>query len=175
MQKRIFIFLLIVVSAGTLFTNSSSGQSVSEKPVSGDTSFNAFLIKWQKAYNAFINGDSQPWKMICSQTDDASIFGGFGGFEKGWANVSPRYDWAASQFKNCNAKLEIEYVNVILNDNLANLVLIERAYTMTGTAKQPLHTLRSTQIFRKENGEWKLLHRHADYQMGKKVQVTDTK
>ncbi len=106
--------------------------------------------------------------MICSQTDDASIFGGFGGFEKGWAKVNARYDWAALQFKTRNAKSDIEYINVIINDNLAILLLIERAYTMTGNTKQPLHTLRSTQIFRKENGEWKLLHRHADYQMEKK-------
>lgn len=39
---------------------------------------------------------------------------------------------------------------------------IERIVTSVGGAAPAYFSLRSTTIFRRENGEWKAVHRHAD-------------
>lgn len=125
--------------------------------------FATFLRTWEEAQEAFINGDAARWKASSSQGADATIFGGFGGFEKGWDEVGIRYDWASSQFQASGAKKVIEYLNTGESGDLGFTVSIERSQVRSGAgAEESELALRVTQIFRKENGSWKLLHRHAD-------------
>jgi hypothetical protein len=46
----------------------------------------------------FINGKTDAWKAMCSHRADATLFGGWGGYERGWEQLGPRYDWAAARF-----------------------------------------------------------------------------
>ena len=46
----------------------------------------------------FINGKTDAWKAMCSHREDATLFGGWGGHERGWEQLGPRYDWAAARF-----------------------------------------------------------------------------
>jgi hypothetical protein len=48
------------------------------------------LEEYLRAEIAFQKGDAQPFKDICSHADDATIMGGMGGIEKGWARVEMR-------------------------------------------------------------------------------------
>jgi hypothetical protein len=52
----------------------------------------------REACRAFINGDIGPWTRICSHADDTSLFVGWGGWERGWAQLEPRYAWPAARF-----------------------------------------------------------------------------
>ena len=137
--------------------------------------FKTFLMKWEQCITDFINGDPTCWKQNSSQTDDATIFGAFGGYgEKTWKEVGPRYDWASSQYKPSGAKAKVEYLSIIVGIDLAYTVAIERSEAILGDAKETApRVLRSTQIFKKENGVWKLLHRHADPLIVKKAPNTD--
>ena len=76
-----------------------------------DSSFQSFLRRWEEAQSRFVTGDPTLWKQNASQSDDATILGGFGGYEKGWSEVGPRYDWASSQYKDSGAKLKVEYIS----------------------------------------------------------------
>src|SRR5712691_1023238 len=76
-----------------------------------DSGFQTFLARWQEAQSRFINGDPILWKQNALHRDEATIFGAFGGHEKGWTEVGPRYDWASSQFKENGAKIKVEYLN----------------------------------------------------------------
>ena len=40
---------------------------------------------------------------ICRDGDDVMIMGAWGAYEKGWAEVGPRYDWAAARFTDSGA------------------------------------------------------------------------
>jgi ketosteroid isomerase-like protein len=94
--------------------------------------------------------------------------GGWGAYERGWAEVGPRYDWAAARFKPSGASLTVEYLASGVSVDLAYTVAIERAESLVvGQDKPRLHELRVTHLFRKEDGEWKLIHRHADPLMAK--------
>ena len=68
------------------------------------------------------------------------------------------------------AKKQIEYLNTASGGEFAFSVAIEREEVRVGDQDKPApRALRVTQIFRKENGEWKLLHRHADPLVEKKA------
>ncbi len=155
---------------GFLSGKISYGQQPPIQAMLKDTSFSAFLATLEQATNQFINGDPALWKQLCSQSSDATILGGFGGYEKGWNEVGPRYDWASAQFKASGAKKQIEYISKIVGEKLACTVALERAeFLLAGREKLTPEMLRVTQIYRKENGEWKLLHRHADPFLEKKA------
>ncbi len=157
-------FLLVLLVSG-LFVGSQVRSTRA-----GDSSFQAFLRRWEQAQSRFVTGDPTLWKQNASQRDDATILGAFGGYEKGWNQVGPRYDWASSQYKNSGAKMKVEYLNTGVSGNLGFTVAIERQeeVRLGGQQNPTQRALRVTQIFRKEGGAWKLLHRHADPLMEKK-------
>ena len=63
-----------------------------------DTSLDQAILGIQAAIAEFIQGKPETWKALCSHRDDASLFGGWGGWERGWEQLGPRYDWAAARF-----------------------------------------------------------------------------
>jgi hypothetical protein len=131
--------------------------------VDDGSGFQAFLRQFEEGTRRFINGDATLWKQHVSQRGDATIMGGFGGYEQGEA-VGPRYDWAAAQFRPSGAVLKVEYLTSAVSGDLAYTVTIERSQALIAgqTAPTPM-ALRVTHAFRKENGAWKLVHRHADH------------
>lgn len=153
--------VLAIALLGCASLTTASGDAPSQ--TIGDPGFAAFLTQWESAQSQFINGNPTPWKDNASHADDASIFGAFGGHEKGWAEVGARNDWASSQFQDSDASQNIEYLNRGASGDLAFAISIERQKAqIKGQAAPTSRALRVTQIFRKEGGKWKLLHRHAD-------------
>ena len=116
------------------------------------------------ATNEFIRGNVGPWRDHCSHLDDVTIVGGWGGFEKGWAaHVEKRYEWAANRFKGADGEIKIENISLVATSEMAYSVDIERSYVrLVGGDKVSPMALRVTTIYRSEDGEWKMVHRHAD-------------
>jgi ketosteroid isomerase-like protein len=123
------------------------------------------IAQYHLAQKEFQKGNAQPFKDLCSHADDVTIFGGFGGYEKGWIQqVEKRYDWASARFSSDNDQnQQIETISLVETAQMAYSVEIERSQARIGNSNEvrPL-ALRVTTIFRLESGEWKLVHRHAD-------------
>jgi ketosteroid isomerase-like protein len=113
------------------------------------------------AAESFINGDPEPYKAHWSRTEDVTIFGGFGSGERGWHQVGPRLDWAAARFQS--GELSCEPLAAGHSGDLGYAVGIERGHaTVVGRDEPGELALRVTHLFRRESGQWKLIHRHAD-------------
>ena len=98
--------------------------------------------------------------------------GAWGGYEKGWSEVGPRYDWVAGRLGESGAKVSVEYLSSGVDGNLAYTVAIERSELRQVNQDRPTPSaLRVTHIFRQEDGVWKLVHRHADPLMETTVPV----
>jgi ketosteroid isomerase-like protein len=127
-----------------------------------------FLARFEAAISGFINGDAKSWKAIASHRDDVTIMGAWGAYEKGWSEAEPRYDWAASRFRDSGAKVNVEYLASGESGDLAYTVAIERsAVRVIDQPEAAPMALRVTHIFRRENGTWRMIHRHADPIMNK--------
>jgi ketosteroid isomerase-like protein len=160
--------LLPLLAAAVLGTALNAPAQAAEPAPFADPGLRAFMGKFERATEQFINGNKQPWLELAARGDDVTIMGGWGAHERGWNQVGPRYDWAAARFRPSGATLRVEYLASGFSGDLAYTVAIERAESLVIGEDQPRpHGLRVTHLFRKEGGEWKLIHRHADPLMTK--------
>jgi hypothetical protein len=149
--------ILVSVAAGPGGSAPNSG--------SAEDSFKAFIPRFEMALTRFVNGDATLWKRYASGRAAATIMGGWGGYERG-GQVAARYDWAASQFVESGATVQVEYLSASVSGTLAYTVTIERSTVRPAGKDGPMPmALRATHVFEMENGEWKLVHRHADNAM----------
>jgi ketosteroid isomerase-like protein len=134
--------------------------------------FHQTLQQVRIANQHFLVGDPAPYKACWSHADDVTIFGGWGAYEKGWEQVDPRLDWAAARF--LEGQRTIELLSMAISENLAYTVWVERGETrVVGSDELRPSGLRVTHIFRREEGAWKIIHRHADAIM-QKIEATAT-
>jgi ketosteroid isomerase-like protein len=114
------------------------------------------------AMNTLMSGDASAIKALCSRRDDITAFLGWGGYEKGWAGVGERWDWAGQQFKG-GGPVTYQSLTTIVTAELAYTTEIETIRVqLDGMDKSTQWSNRVTHIFRLEDGEWRLVHRHAN-------------
>ncbi len=112
-----------------------------------------------------LNGDTTAYMAHASHEDDVTLLTPWGEVLTGWADVGKRYRFAASQMvPGSGATAVFDYIAVNVDGDLAYIVVVERSMTMfTGdSALRPGRT-RVTEAFRRENGQWKMMHRHMDH------------
>ncbi|MGH7915881.1 MAG: nuclear transport factor 2 family protein [Candidatus Binataceae bacterium] len=126
-----------------------------------DQNWDEAMASAAAANREMVKGNAAPLKQLYSHRDDITVLGGFGGFELGWSEVEPRLEWAASQFRD--GRFSQREINTIVGTDLAVTVTIE--HYDAHISNQPVEThdeLRVTQVFRREDGAWRLVHRHGD-------------
>lgn len=114
------------------------------------------------AMSRVANGDVAAIKALYSHSDDATSFYGWGGYEKGWDRVSQRWDWAGTQFKG--GSVSHENISTVITPDLFYVTQIEtyENQSMANVEGKTGWTNRVTHIFRRESGEWRLVHRHGN-------------
>ena len=113
-----------------------------------------------EAETALHNGDAGPRSAMWSHTDPVTVFGA--AFNPiGWAEVAPMFEKLASRFSDCRS-CEWEVVAADVGDEFAYLLAIERTTASVAGSAPKAYVLRSTTIFRREDDDWKIVHRHAD-------------
>ena len=127
-----------------------------------------FLDQLSEALSAVANGDPEPMKAMCLHTDAVSQCGFWGGVESGWAEVGERWEWVASQFVPSQGEVTSEPAFLTVNGDMAYGVFIERWWGQLKSRSEPAELmLRATLIFRREDDEWRAVHRHGDYAVEK--------
>ena len=125
------------------------------------------LQRYFDALTAIANGDPEPLKALYSHREDISLCGLWGGVERGWAEVSGRLDWVAEQFVPGPGVVTAEVVLTSVSGEMAYSVWIERWWCQLKARSEPQEMMiRVTQIFRREDGAWKAVHRHGDDRIG---------
>jgi len=118
------------------------------------------LARQIEADEALHNGDPTPRMQMWSTQDPVTVFGALKSVS-GWDEVSQGFRWIASRFSDCTA-FRFELVAAGVSGDLAYTVGYEHiSVSMDGVPVEPF-TLRVTHVYRREDGEWKIVHRHAD-------------
>jgi ketosteroid isomerase-like protein len=114
------------------------------------------------ALGEFPKGNHEPLANLYSQRDDVTLGNPFGPFARGFEQVVETMRRAASFYRDGHAT-GFEKVTQCQTPELGYLVEVER-YTakVGGRANLTPLALRVTSIFRREEGAWRLVHRHAD-------------
>ena len=120
------------------------------------------LARQLKAERALVNGDPEPRLAMTSNQDPVTVFGARVPIRTGWEDVRETLRWLAARWSDCT-DYRFDVLASGVSGDLAYLVGFEQiANSVVGAPVEP-YTLRVTHIFRREQGEWKIAHRHADY------------
>jgi len=120
----------------------------------------ATMPRLTNAEIALHNGDPAERIAMWSRTDPLTLFGAaMSG--RGWAEIGPTFEFLGNQFSNCTS-YENEIVAAEASGDLAYIVALEHTTASIADAPPQPYVLRATTVFRREDGEWKVVHRHGD-------------
>ena len=122
----------------------------------------ADLIQRSAAANAaLMRGDVDGYRAMVPLTSDFTLMSPFGGAPTHGADMSgERWEAMGKFFRN--GTLEQEVVQAYASADMVVLAVIERACVEVGGLPAQDWPLRVTLVYRREKGEWRLAHRHAD-------------
>jgi ketosteroid isomerase-like protein len=126
-----------------------------------DNSFALARERVRLALGAMGAGNPVPYIQCWASSEDATLFGAWGPIERGFSRLAETFTWVGSRFKG-GALVPEDTVSFESGD-LAYTVGFERGeVAVDGGAAAPM-TIRVTHIYRRFRGEWRLIHRHADF------------
>jgi ketosteroid isomerase-like protein len=115
-----------------------------------------------EALASILNGDPSGYKALYSHRDDITLGNPFGPYARGRKNVEATLDGAASHYRDGEV-VRADLIASYESADLSCVVEVEhgRARVGGGADLVPV-AVRVTSVFRREQGEWRLVHRHAD-------------
>jgi ketosteroid isomerase-like protein len=106
---------------------------------------------------ALHNGDATARRAIWSRNDPVSVLGAWRNAH-GQVELDELFAHLGESFSDCTA-LELELLEVEVLGDVAYTVGFEHtSASVDGVPRS--YTLRATQVYRREDGEWKVVHRH---------------
>ena len=118
--------------------------------------------QYHLALGEFMKGNYEPAKQLFSEREGVTLGNPFGPFARGLTQVVETMERAASHYREGEAS-GFDTISKYVAPDLAYIVEVERLKSKVGGREDvsPVN-LRATSIFRREDGRWRLVHRHAD-------------
>lgn len=106
-----------------------------------------------------INGDAAPMLVLWSHGPEVTAMPTLGDLEVGWERV--RAEWERIAGLYADGRMTVDPLLVRVGGDLAYSVDIE--HVEAAVDGRPLSaSVRATNVFRRENGTWKVVHHHGD-------------
>lgn len=114
-----------------------------------------------EAASAFIRGDIRAYLGLIRHADDYTLMAPSGGEpRRGFDTSDETVEALAQYFQGGEAELEV--FQAYASGEMVVLVAVERQHGKVGALPPQDWSLRVTLVFRREDSEWRLVHRHAD-------------
>ena len=121
--------------------------------------FGAFMELREAAARRYEAGDAEPLHHIATSHPPATLFAADGATKLGPDRVLEAYDKRVTSA----GETHFEVLQSAASDGLAYWVGLQHSTVRVADSNTPRQiVLRVTELFRREKGEWKLIHRHAD-------------
>jgi ketosteroid isomerase-like protein len=139
------------ISAGAVVMDSAT--------VGEDRDAAEFVARCHDALRQHTGGDPRPFLKLWSRAEDVSLMGGVGGHQVGIDNVTELLTAAARtlNYETWSA----ENLAIGFGETLGFTVELERLTRHVRGEEEEMR-LRATTIYRRENGAWRVIHRHGD-------------
>jgi len=114
----------------------------------------------QQEIGALHNGDAEPRKALWSHDNSVTLFGAeLSG--RGWGDIEPVFDRLAASFSG-GQSCDYEILGAGVSGELGYIAAIERSVAASEGGDLHPYALRVTTVLRREDGAWKVVHRHGD-------------
>lgn len=115
-----------------------------------------------QALNALVTGDPGPKKRMFSQRDDVTLANPLGPPVRGWSEIENTLERVASSIRDGEPH-RFERISEYATPDLACVLEIERTRAKLGGSDQmAAFSLRVSTVWRREDGQWRIVLRHAD-------------
>jgi ketosteroid isomerase-like protein len=118
-----------------------------------------FMQRCHAALKEHTGGNPRPFLELWSRAEDVSLMGGVGGHQVGIDAVSELLT-AAARTLNYETR-DAETLAASFGDELGFTVELEHLSRQIDGATDEM-SLRATSVYRREDGAWKVIHRHGD-------------
>ena len=115
--------------------------------------------RFYSALDAMAKGDASSMAEIWSHEDDVTTMHPIGGREEGWDAVRGSWEGVASACTDGTVTHTDQAIRVVGNSAYE---LCTESASMTFAGEPMSLEGRATNVYRKEQGEWKIVHHHAD-------------
>ena len=135
-------------------------------PEGSDAEFGPFVEQCRRALSQQVAGHTESFQALWSHSDDVVLMGALGGDAIGWAEVSASLSWASAHLDYARS-WHADNLLTAVNDHLGFTLDVEHmSREVDGEVQE--RSLRASQGYRYENGEWRVVFRHGD-PMAKRV------
>jgi ketosteroid isomerase-like protein len=110
--------------------------------------------------SAIHDGDAAPRKALWSHRDPVTLFGAWLS-GRGWSDLEVAFDKLAATFAGSES-MDYDVLAAGVSGDLGYVVAIERSAVVGADGQPRRYALRVTTILRREDGAWKVVHRHGD-------------
>ena len=125
------------------------------------TDLDEVIQQYHEALDVFVRGRPDPMKALFSRTGDVVLANPFGPAVRGWEPASAALDYASSRFSD-GELLGFDRLASYVADDLATIFEVEHGKVSLAGGPLTEWVLRTTTTFLREDGTWKVAHRHAD-------------
>lgn len=128
--------------------------------------FRALMSQRQhEAEEALVGGDVGPRLEMWSQHDPVTLFAALGPSKSGWDDLEPMFRAVASRVSG-GRDVSYEIISADVSGDIGWTVGFSRFTVSIDGGPVTRRTLRLTHLYRREAGEWKVVHEHSDFQPG---------
>jgi ketosteroid isomerase-like protein len=169
-MKATLIFLAVIVFTIVIVSSCGNNQTTTQNITTADTTkpkkadltqqLLAANDSFYAALNAMFTGNMTPMDSIWSHSDDVTDMGPFGGRLVGWDSVNAEFTKEANM--KLGGKVVCNDLIVHAGTDMGYTVCTEAGENMSAKGKPVMVSHRATNVFRLENGKWKLVHHHTD-------------
>ena len=115
--------------------------------------------KFYAALNAMFEGDPKPFEEVWWHTDDVVYMGADGAYNVGWKMIYE--NWKKQAKIKIGGNVEAEDVRVFVSGDMAMTSQYTVGVNRFDGKDVPIK-LRSTSVFLKKDGEWRMVRHHVD-------------
>jgi ketosteroid isomerase-like protein len=147
---------ILVLGAGDIASATTNPEDESAMEYQ---SVNAAVDNFYDALNVMFTGDGRAVKDAWSQSDDITYMGPSGEYLIGWDQIEG--EWDKQTAAKLGGTVKPRDVHIVVNGDIAILNCIEAGENVVGGKVEAVN-LRSSTVFRKESGAWKIIGHQTD-------------
>ncbi|MCP3388167.1 nuclear transport factor 2 family protein [Bradyrhizobium sp. CCGB12] len=139
----------------------SLSVQVSADAAAGNDEIASLIERAREKNAAFMRGDMARWFQLVRIAPDFTLMQPFGGPASRGFDASPKRLADLSRYFR-EGETELEVLQTYASNALVVLVMVERQRAEVGGLAAQDWSLRVTEVYRKDDTDWQLVHRHAD-------------
>lgn len=151
--------LSIVMATAALALVGAATVSARDTDQANESTVQDATAGFYAALNAMFTGDADPFKDVWSHADDVTFMGPDGSVNVGWNEVLA--NWEVQAKMKLGGEIRHELIMATVGQDLAVVQCREVGENIID-GKPIAVSLRATNIFRKENGAWKMISHQTD-------------